>query len=153
MAESRAAKIAKDWSSRKQRHETDDLKGSGLPEKVQAAILAVEDASWDIHERVELAEQIHESNPDHPLALEPGKHLQTTWAQQFEFVGGEVLEITKESATSPVTIKVRDDLHGGEDVDPVSALEARLQTPLSEDEKGSSQEAAEKLAQKQVRDD
>jgi hypothetical protein len=124
---SKAASAAEGFSSRKQRHEKDDLKG--LPAVVQEAILAVEDASWDIHERTQLAEELHGEQPEHPLALEPGEHAQTSWAQRFEIVDGEVVEIVKESADSPVKVIHRPDLKGGAAVDPGSALEARLQAP------------------------
>jgi hypothetical protein len=148
-----AEKIAADWSSRKQRHDEDDLKGLGLPKHVQDAILDVEHWSHDIAERVALAEGLWETEPDHELALEPGRHPQTTWAQRFEEVGGQVVEITKESYDSPVKLKYRPDLKARDEVDPRSALEARLQVPLSEEEQGEAQRAAEELAAEQVRDD
>ena len=124
--QSKASKAA-DFKSRKLRHTEADLKG--LPENVQVAILDVERVSHDIAERVEFAEQVYDLDPEHPLALEPGNHPQTSWAQRYEVVDGEVLEITKESSDSPVTIVVRDDMFADEDVDPLSALESRLQAP------------------------
>lgn len=151
MAESKAAKVASGWNSRKQRHERADLKD--LPKKLQDAILSVEEASHDIAERVELAEELWETDPDHELALDPDSHPQTSWAQRFEFIDGECIEITKESAESPVTLTYRPDLVDASEVDPRSALESRLQTPLSEDEKGEAQHAAEEVAAEQARKD
>lgn len=121
-----AAEVAKGWTSKKLRHEEDDLKGHGLPKNVQDAILEVEGASHDIAERVALAEQLFEENPNDPLALEPGNHPQTTWAQRFEEVGGEIIEITKESHDQPVTLTYRPDLHAADSADPASALRAKL---------------------------
>jgi hypothetical protein len=119
-----AAEIAKGWTSRKVRHEEDDLKGLGLPKNVQEAILDVEACSHDLAERIVLAEQLWAEHPEHDLALEPGGHRQTTWAQRFEEVGGDIVEIVKESHDSPVRLIARDDLHAA--ADPASALQARL---------------------------
>jgi hypothetical protein len=52
-----------------------------------------------------------------------------------------------------VKLKYRPDLKARDEVDPRSALEARLQVPLSEEEQGEAQRAAEELAAEQVRDD
>lgn len=136
MAAASAEALAKSWSSRKQRHDEDDLKGQGIPKNVQDAILDVERLSNDIAERVALAEQLYETNPEHELALEPGNHPQTTWAQRFEYVGGEVVEIVKESADAPVKVVYRPDLTTADQVDPASALQARLQdtTPVERPE-------------------
>jgi hypothetical protein len=153
MAESKAARLASGFSSDTERIEESDLKGQRLPENVQAAILDVEAASHSIQENVELAEKLWADNPEHPLALEPGEHSQTSWAQRFEVVDGEVVEILKESADSPVQVIYRPDLKPVTEVDAASALEARLTTPLSDEEKGAAQEAAEALAAEQVRDD
>lgn len=122
MAQSKASKAA-EFSTRKQRVEEDDL--AGLPESVKAGILAVEEASWDIHERVQLAEELWDTQPDSELALEPGNHAQTSWAQHFALVDGEIVEITKESATTPVTLTYRPELKPSGD--PLSALQARMQ--------------------------
>jgi hypothetical protein len=124
-----AAEIARGWTSKKLRHEEDDLKGQSLPKNVQEAILDVEAHSHDIAERVALAEQLFEENPHDPLALEPGNHPQTTWAQRFEEVGGEIIEITKLSHEQPVKLTHRPDLHAAESPDPASALRARLRAP------------------------
>jgi hypothetical protein len=135
MAETKAAKLASAWSSKKHRHEEDDLKGQGLPKNVQDAILDVEFHSHDIAERVALCEQLWETDPTHELALEPGNHPQTTWAQRFEFVDGEIVEITKESHDSPVKLVYRPDLVGDSEIDPASELQRRLQAdPLPPDE-------------------
>lgn len=134
MAAATAESVASAWSSRKQRHSEDDLKGQGIPKNVQEAILDVEFYSHDIAERVALCEQLWATDPTHELALEPGNHPQTTWAQRFEEVGDEVVEITKESYDSPVKVIYRPDLKAGSEVDPASALQARLQdhTPTEE---------------------
>jgi hypothetical protein len=113
----------------------------------------VEANSWSIQENIDLAEKLWEDNPEHPLALEPGEHPQTTWAQRFEVVDGEVIEILKESSDAPVQVIHRPDLKPVTEVDAASALEARLTTPLSDEEKGAAQEAAEALAAEQVRED
>lgn len=142
MAESKAAKVAAGWSSKKHRHEEDDLKGQGLPKNVQDAILDVEFHSHDVAERVALAEQLFEANPEHELALEPGNHNQTSFAQRYEEVDGEIVEITKESHDSPLTIVHRPDLTLPDEVDPASALQARLQdtTPVEPAEPASAEE-------------
>jgi hypothetical protein len=127
MAASAAEKLAAAWTTRKERVGEADV--GGLPDNVAEAVLAVEEASWAVHENVQLAEQLWAENPEHVLALEPDNHPQTSWAQRYEIVDGEAVEITKESATSPVTITYRPDLKVGEAVDPASALQARLQAP------------------------
>jgi hypothetical protein len=119
-----AEKIAAGWSSRKQRHEEDDLKGFGLPKHVQEAILDVEANSHRIATNVARAEALWEAQPDHPLALEPGNHPQTTWAQRFEEVDGEIVEILKESHDTPVKLIYRPDLTPPGAEDPLAALEA-----------------------------
>lgn len=129
MAESKAAKVASAWNSRKQRHEEDDLKGQGIPANVQEAILDVEAHSHSIAERVALAEELHETEPTHELALEPGGHRQTSWAQRFEEVDGEIVEIVKESFDAPVKVIYRPDLKAAGQVDPASALQSMLQVP------------------------
>lgn len=128
MTATTASKLAADWSSRKQLHAEDDLKGMGLPLHVREAILDVEANSKSIADRVALAEELWATQPDHELALEPGNHPQTTWAQRFELVGGEVLEITKDSYDSPVKLTVRPDLKAGDQVDPAAALQAHFQS-------------------------
>lgn len=133
MAESKAQKVASAWKSKKQRHDEDDLKGQAIPANVQEAILDVEAHSHDLAERVALAEQLWATQPEHELALEPGEHRQTTWAQRFELVDGEIVEITKESHDSPVTLTYRPDLAGSDAVDPASALQARLQDHSGEE--------------------
>lgn len=121
---SKAETVAGSFKSRKVRHELDDLKGLGLPKHVQDAILDVEYHSHLIEERVAAAEALFERQPEHPLALDPESHAQTSWAQRFEEVDGEIVEITKESADSPVKVVYRPDLVAGEQVDPAAFLEA-----------------------------
>lgn len=151
MAESKAAKLASGWSSKKARNEEADLKG--LPKNVQEGILSVEESSHNIAEQVGWAEQLYASAPDDEFSLEPGNHPQTSWAMRYEIVDGEVIQILKEDADEPTQLIHRPDLVLGEDVDPASALAARFHTPLSEEEKGEAQAEAEALAAEQVRDD
>lgn len=125
---SSAAKLAADWKSKKARHEEDDLKGQGIPLNVQEAILDVEKHSHGIAERVALAERLWATNPNHELALEPGNHPQTTWAQRYELVDGDVLEIVKDSASSPVKLIHRPELSAAGQVDPASKLQGLLQS-------------------------
>jgi hypothetical protein len=127
MAAATAESIAKNWSSRKQRHDEDDLKGLGLPLNVQQAILDVENHSHDLAERVAWAEELHAVQPDHELALEPGAHGQSTRAYRFEEVGGEIVEVRKDSHDSPVKLIHRPDLTPPDAVDPLAALQSRLQ--------------------------
>lgn len=120
-----AESVAKSWTSRKAAPEKDDLKG--LPANVQEAVLAVVAASVDLGERVALAEELHGVDPTHELALDPESHTQSTRAYRFEEVGEEIVEIRKESHDAPVTITYRPELAPPDYVDPLSALQARLQ--------------------------
>lgn len=129
MSESAAAKLAAGYTSRKVNPEAEDLKGSGLPAKVQEAVLDVVKYSVDLGERVAFAEKLHASAPDDELALEPGNHGQSTQAYRFEEVGGEIVEIRKDSHDAPVQIIHRPDLTPPDEVDPRAALQARLQAP------------------------
>jgi hypothetical protein len=98
----------------------------GLPQHVQDAIVDVEATVKNLDRRVKLAEALHGQDPDHPLALEPGNHPQTTAAYRFEDVDGEIVEIRKETAGGKVKLIYRPDLTPGEKVDPAAALEAML---------------------------
>lgn len=131
MAESKAAKLASSYTGKKIAPEAADLKG--LPAHVQEAVLDVVRHSVDLGERVAQAEAGYADNPDHPLALEPGKHTQSTQAYRFEYIDGEVIEIRKDSHDAPVQIIHRPDLTTADEVDPLAVLQARLQTPLDEE--------------------
>lgn len=124
---SKAENIARNWTTRKTAPGDDDLKG--LPRHVQEAISDVVATSLDLGKRVELAEQLWDDalgdGEQHPLALEPG-HSQSSRAYRFEEVDGEIIEIRKESHDAPVQIIHRPELVPASDVDPLSALEARL---------------------------
>lgn len=127
MAESKASKLASGYRSQKQAPEATDLKG--LPAHVQEAVLDVVKHSVDLGERVALAEELHEYEPDHELALDPESHTQSTQAYRFEVVDGEVVEIRKDSHDSPVQIIYRPDLTPSDEIDPLAELQARLQAP------------------------
>lgn len=151
MAESQAAKIASSWKSRKKQHEREDLKG--LPKAVQDVVLEVEFWSHDIDRRVTLAEQIWEKDPSHPLALEPGNHPQTSWAQAFVEVGGECLIVTKESAEEPVVLEYAPHLTVGGQVDPAAELARALSVEPDEATKKRTEQLAREAAADQVRED
>lgn len=105
---SKAEQLAASWGTNKARIESKDLER--LPDNVAEAILAVEEASWGIHERVQEAEALWETAPDSPEALEPGGHSQSEFSQRFELVGDEVVEVVKDSAEEPVRLVYRPDL-------------------------------------------
>lgn len=128
---SKAAQVAANWAP-KVRPSDDDL--DTLPKNVAEGVRAVVAASVDIDERVKLCEALWKENPGHELALEPGNHPQTSWAQRFEEVGGEIVEIVKESAGSRVQIIYRPRAKLANQIDPAAALQARLSGPKPEPE-------------------
>ncbi len=106
MAESKAEKLASSWEG-KPYHDEADLKG--LPANVREAVLDVQATSKDLGERVARGHELHARSSGHPLALDP-EHEQPTRAYRFEEVGGEIVEVRKESADGDVTITYRPDL-------------------------------------------
>lgn len=131
MAEqSKAEALAAGWKGTASPSD-DDLKG--LPSNVAEAVRDVVANSTRIHENVKLAEAVWAESPGHELALNPDEHNQTSMAYRFEEVGGEVVEIRKDSAGSQVKIIHRPDLRPGEKADPASLLAARLQVPPGPD--------------------
>lgn len=125
---SEAAKLAAGWTSRKAHFEPDDLKGSGLPQHVQDAIVDVCAVSKDLSERKALSLALHAEHPEHELATAPEDADRFfTFAYRYEEVGGEIVEIRTESAEAPVTITHLPGVRPASAVDPGAALQARLQ--------------------------
>jgi hypothetical protein len=116
MAAKDAAKVAADWDG--------DVKS--LPANVRAAVLDVEKTVDSLEKRVEMAEALYDVDPGHELALEPGKHGQSTAAYRFEEVGGEIVEVRKDSGRSKTRIIHRPDLVAASKPDPASAITALL---------------------------